>query len=146
MGMSSSRVVGKVSAVVDAIISKVGEVRLLVIVVGGDIGGAREVGKVNAIADEAAMLLERCGERCGVDGVSCKSISGAAIVRHRDRGPAGIVAGIGETNVGAGIDNLVVKSDGADPLGIGDFCGDGDHVGRGGSFGEMCDLTDGGRR
>ena len=69
----------------------------------------RAVSGGEAVADETAVGLDARGDDGGENVVACEGIAVGAVVAHGKRGPARLVAGIGDFDVIARLDDLIIE-------------------------------------
>ena len=123
-----------------AVVNEVGEIGLLIIRVRRGDRCAKRIGGADAIANQSAIHLKTGGHDCCVNAIAGGDVAVSAVIEHGERCPGGVVSGIGDGDVAAGIDELILQSGALHALRIGDFGSDGDgDVGRG-RFGEIVHL------
>ena len=108
----------------DAVVNEIGKVRLWIIGVGYSDAHSRLARGRDAIAHQAPVRLQRTGQHRRVNAVAGQVIAARSRVIHRYCRPVVRVGGVGQLNVTAGIDKLVLHADTLDAVRVGDFRGD----------------------
>ena len=100
---------GLAGVIRNAVVDEIGEVWLRIVGVRGGDGMGRAVSGGEAVADETAVGLDARGDDGGENVVACEGIAVGAVVAHGKRGPARLVAGIGDFDVIARLDDLIIE-------------------------------------
>jgi hypothetical protein len=72
------------------------------------------------------VILQRTWHDDRVDAVAGRRVAVETVVGHRQRVPTGVVSRVGQTDIGARVDGLILEVDALDAVRVGHFHGDGD--------------------